>query len=171
MDVEEGDIVFFVAGAWESICTILGRVRLEVAGMMELTKDSDALNFLWVVDFPLLAYSEEDGKWVAVHHPFTRPNAEDIPLLEAGDYAKVRAVAYDVVLNGYELGGGSHPNSREGSAGEDVQRARRQPGGAAGSSSATSSTPSASAPRRTAASRSASTASPCSSPARTASAK
>ncbi|MFZ4768114.1 MAG: aspartate--tRNA ligase [Roseimicrobium sp.] len=107
MNLEEGDIVFFVGGPWESTCTILGRVRLEVASMMELTKDSDALNFLWVVDFPLLAYSEEDAKWCAVHHPFTRPKAEDVALLDAGEYAKVRAVAYDVVLNGTELGGGS----------------------------------------------------------------
>jgi aspartyl-tRNA synthetase len=60
-----------------------------------------------VVDFPLLAFSEEDGHWVAVHHPFTRPKTEDIPLMEAGEYGKVRAEAYDVVLNGYELGGGS----------------------------------------------------------------
>jgi aspartyl-tRNA synthetase len=65
------------------------------------------LNFLWVVDFPLLAFSPEDNQWVAVHHPFTRPNAEDVALLEAGKFADVRAVAYDVVLNGYELGGGS----------------------------------------------------------------
>lgn len=107
MNIEEGDIVFFVAGPWESTCTILGRVRLEVATMQETTKNSDALNFLWVVDFPLLAYSEEDAKWCAVHHPFTRPKAEDVPLLDAGEYAKVRAVAYDVVLNGCELGGGS----------------------------------------------------------------
>lgn len=107
MNVQEGDIVFFVAGPWESTCTILGRVRLEVATMQETTKGSEALNFLWVVDFPLLAYIEEEAKWGAVHHPFTRPKAEDIPLLEAGEYAKVRAVAYDVVLNGYELGGGS----------------------------------------------------------------
>jgi aspartyl-tRNA synthetase len=107
MNIAEGDIVFFVAGPWESTCTILGRVRLEIATMQETTKNSDALNFLWVVDFPLLAYSEEEGNWGAVHHPFTRPKTEDIPLLEAGEYAKVRAVAYDVVLNGYELGGGS----------------------------------------------------------------
>jgi aspartyl-tRNA synthetase len=107
MNLEEGDIVFFVAGPWESTCTILGRVRLEIATMQETNKDSDALNFVWVVDFPLLAYSEEEGNWCAVHHPFTRPKTEDIPLLEAGEYAKVRAVAYDVVLNGYELGGGS----------------------------------------------------------------
>ena len=107
LHIEEGDIVFFGVGDWEVVCTILGRVRLEIASMMELTKGSTAYNFLWVVDFPLLAFSPEDGKWGAVHHPFTRPNADDLPLLEAGEYGKVRAVAYDVVLNGYELGGGS----------------------------------------------------------------
>ncbi|MFN0125826.1 MAG: aspartate--tRNA ligase [Verrucomicrobiales bacterium] len=107
MGVEEGDLVFFYAGQWAEACTILGRVRTEIADMQGLTKASTALNFLWVVDFPLLAYSAEGGHWVAVHHPFTRPKAEDLPLLEAGDYGRVRAVAYDVVLNGYELGGGS----------------------------------------------------------------
>lgn len=107
LNVEENDIVFFYAGTWDEACTILGRVRLEIANMMELTKDSTALNFLWVVDFPLLAFSPEDQSWVAVHHPFTRPKAEDVPLLDAGEYGKVRAEAYDVVLNGYELGGGS----------------------------------------------------------------
>jgi aspartyl-tRNA synthetase len=107
VNLEEGDIVFFVAGPWESTCTILGRVRLEAATVMETTKDSTALNFLWVTDFPLLAYSAEDAKWNAVHHPFTRPKAEDVPLLEQGKFAEVRAVAYDVVLNGVELGGGS----------------------------------------------------------------
>lgn len=105
--IEEGDIVFFVAGAWEMVSNVLGRTRLDVAGMMEINKGSTAFNFLWVVDFPLLAFSAEDNAWVAVHHPFTRPKAEDLAHLEAGDYAKVRAVAYDVVLNGYELGGGS----------------------------------------------------------------
>jgi len=107
MNLEEGDIVFFAAGGRESVSTILGRVRTECAVMMELTKDSKALNFLWVVDFPLLALDEESGDWCAVHHPFTRPNADDLAQLEAGDYANVRAMAYDVVLNGYELGGGS----------------------------------------------------------------
>ncbi len=107
LQVEEGDLVFFYAGTWDEACTILGRVRCEIAEMQALTKGSTALNFLWVVDFPLLAFSPEDGHWVAVHHPFTRPKAEDMALLEAGDYGKVRAVAYDVVLNGYELGGGS----------------------------------------------------------------
>lgn len=107
LGVEENDIVFFYAGAWEDACHILGRVRVEIAHMQKLTEGSSALNFLWVVDFPLLAFSPEDQAWVAVHHPFTRPKTEDLPLLEAGDYAKVRAEAYDVVLNGYELGGGS----------------------------------------------------------------
>ena len=107
MNLEEGDIVFFAAGSRESVSTILGRVRSECAVMQELNNDPDKFNFLWVVDFPLLAHDEESGHWVAVHHPFTRPHPDDIGLLEKGDYANVRAVAYDVVLNGYELGGGS----------------------------------------------------------------
>ncbi len=107
LHIEEGDIVFFGAGNVDTVSTILGRVRTEVSVMMELTKHSTAFNFLWVVDFPLLALDEETGGWGAVHHPFTRPNADDVALLDAGDYANVRAVAYDVVLNGYELGGGS----------------------------------------------------------------
>jgi aspartyl-tRNA synthetase len=107
MNLEEGDIVFFAAGTRESVSTILGRVRSECAVMMELLKNNTAFNFLWIVDFPLLAHDEESGDWVAVHHPFTRPHPDDIELLEKGDYANVRAVAYDVVLNGYELGGGS----------------------------------------------------------------
>ena len=107
LDLADGDIVFFAAGSRESVSTILGRVRCEAADMMELNKDSTKFNFLWVVDFPLLAHDEETGHWAAVHHPFTRPHPEDIALLEAGDFANVRAVAYDVVLNGYELGGGS----------------------------------------------------------------
>jgi aspartyl-tRNA synthetase len=107
LDLADGDIVFFAAGSRASVSTILGRVRSECAVMMELNKNSTKFNFLWVVDFPLLAHDEETGHWAAVHHPFTRPHPEDIDKLEAGDYANVRAVAYDVVLNGYELGGGS----------------------------------------------------------------
>ena len=107
LGVEKDDLVFFYAGAWEEACNILGRVRTEIAAMTDLVKDSKALNFLWVVDFPLLAFNAEDNSWVAVHHPFTRPKAEDVALLDAGEYGKVRAEAYEVVLNGYELGGGS----------------------------------------------------------------
>lgn len=107
LDIAEGDIVFFAAGSRDNVSTILGRVRTEIAEMMELNKNSTKYNFLWVVDFPLLAHDEETGHWGAVHHPFTRPHPEDVEKLEAGDYANVRALAYDVVLNGYELGGGS----------------------------------------------------------------
>jgi len=105
--IEEGDLILFGADAWETVCNVLGRIRLRVAEIQSLVKDPDALEFLWVVDFPLLAYSAEDQKWNAVHHPFTRPKAEDLPLLEAGEYGRMRAEAYDVVLNGVEIGGGS----------------------------------------------------------------
>jgi aspartyl-tRNA synthetase len=105
--IKEGDLILFGADKWETACETLGRVRLRVAEMLETLKGSTALNFLWVVDFPLLAWSEEEQKWNAVHHPFTRPSAEDTALLESGDYGKIRAVAYDVVLNGVEIGGGS----------------------------------------------------------------
>ncbi len=109
MGFVEGDVLFFGADAkLEPVCEILGRVRLRCAELLGLLAEKkDQLNFLWVVDFPLLAFSPEDNHWVAVHHPFTRPKAEDVPAMEAGDYGKVRAVAYDVVLNGVELGGGS----------------------------------------------------------------
>jgi aspartyl-tRNA synthetase len=103
----EGDVLFFGADRWEPVCEVLGRVRLRCAELLGLTAGSEALNLLWVVDFPLLAFSPEDNKWVAVHHPFTRPRDEDKALLEKGEYAGIRAVAYDVVLNGVELGGGS----------------------------------------------------------------
>lgn len=105
--IEEGDLILFGADGWEAVCTVLGRIRLRVAEILKLVKDPSELNFLWVVDFPLLAYSAEEQKWNAVHHPFTRPKAEDVPLIEAGEYGKVRAQAYDVVLNGVEIGGGS----------------------------------------------------------------
>jgi aspartyl-tRNA synthetase len=108
LDFKEGDVLFFGADKLEAACEVLGRVRLRCAELLGLIKAAaDQLNFLWVVDFPLLAFSPEESKWAAVHHPFTRPKTEDIPLMDAGEYAKVRAVAYDVVLNGVELGGGS----------------------------------------------------------------
>ena len=108
MGFVEGDVLFFGAAQWAEVCEVLGRVRMRCADLLGLLKaTADQLNLLWVVDFPLLAFSPEDNHWVAVHHPFTRPSAEDAALLEAGEYGKVRAVAYDVVLNGVELGGGS----------------------------------------------------------------
>jgi len=107
LSLEEGDLVLFGADKWDVACEVLGRVRLRVAEILKLTADSALLNFLWVTEFPLLAWSAEDNKWNAVHHPFTRPKPEDFPALEEGRFADVRAVAYDVVLNGVELGGGS----------------------------------------------------------------
>jgi aspartyl-tRNA synthetase len=107
MGFEEGDVLFFGADKWDNVCEVLGRVRLRVAELLGLTKGSTALNFLWVVDFPLLGWSAEDNKWNAVHHPFTRPHPEDVAIVESADPGKARAIAYDVVLNGVELGGGS----------------------------------------------------------------
>jgi aspartyl-tRNA synthetase len=107
LGVEEGDLLLFGADRWEVVCTVLGRIRLKVAETQKLIKDANELQFLWVFDFPLLAFDPAESKWNAMHHPFTRPKTEDFPLLDAGEYGKVRAEAYDVVLNGVEIGGGS----------------------------------------------------------------
>jgi aspartyl-tRNA synthetase len=107
LQIEEGDLILFGADTWETACTVLGRLRLKVAELLDLVRDSKELRFLWVTDFPLLAFDPAEQKWNAMHHPFTRPKSEDVGLLEAGDLAKVRAEAYDVVLNGVEIGGGS----------------------------------------------------------------
>jgi len=107
LQIDEGDLILFGADTWETACTVLGRIRLKVAELLDLVRDSKELRFLWVTDFPLLAFDPAEQKWNAMHHPFTRPKSEDVGLLEAGDLAKVRAEAYDVVLNGVEIGGGS----------------------------------------------------------------
>ena len=107
LQIEEGDCVFFAADKWEIACEVLGRIRLRVAEIQKLTEKSEDLNFLWVTDFPLLQWSAEENKWNAVHHPFTRPKAEDLPLLDEKKLGEMRAEAYDVVLNGVEIGGGS----------------------------------------------------------------
>ncbi|MEY2480426.1 MAG: aspartyl-tRNA synthetase [Verrucomicrobiota bacterium] len=104
---EEGDLILFAADKWEIACEVLGRIRLRIAEMQKLTVDLERLDFLWVTDFPLMQFSAEENKWNAVHHPFTRPKAEDVPLLDAKKFGEVRAEAYDVVLNGVEIGGGS----------------------------------------------------------------
>jgi aspartyl-tRNA synthetase len=105
--VEEGDLILFAADKWEIACEVLGRIRSRIAEMQNLNANSNKLDFLWVTDFPLMAFSAEENKWNAVHHPFTRPKTEDIGKLEAEEFAQIRAEAYDVVLNGVELGGGS----------------------------------------------------------------
>ena len=108
LNIEAGDLVLFAADQWEPACDVLGRVRLAVAEMQNLLEGNEELNFLWVTEFPLLAWDEETGRHVAVHHPFTRPIKEDEAKLLAGELSTdLRAQAYDVVLNGNELGGGS----------------------------------------------------------------
>jgi aspartyl-tRNA synthetase len=107
LSIEEGDLVLFGADSWEIVCTVLGRIRLKVAEIRKLVRDPSELKFLWVLDFPLLGFDAIEQRWSAMHHPFTRPKSEDIGLLTAGEYKKVRAEAYDVVLNGVEIGGGS----------------------------------------------------------------
>jgi aspartyl-tRNA synthetase len=107
LEIEEGDLILFGADSWDIVSTVLGRIRLQVAELTGLITDSDARRFLWVTDFPLMGFDPAENKWNAMHHPFTRPKTEDLPLLERGEFGKVRAEAYDVVLNGVEIGGGS----------------------------------------------------------------
>jgi len=108
LKIEEGDLILFGADKWEVACEVLGRLRLRIAEMQQLLKGNQTLDFLWVTDFPLLQFSAEENRWNAMHHPFTRPKAEDIGLLDdKSKLAEVRAEAYDVVLNGVEIGGGS----------------------------------------------------------------
>jgi aspartyl-tRNA synthetase len=110
LGIEDGDIVFFAASEWERACAILGRVRLDAAQLLvkrgKLTIDSNVYKFLWVIEFPLMIYDEDEGRYVSSHHPFTSPVVEDIPLLDS-DPKAVRGQHYDLVLNGVELGGGS----------------------------------------------------------------
>jgi aspartyl-tRNA synthetase len=107
LQIEEGDCIFFAADKWEIACEVLGRIRLRVAEIQQLTADLRQFDFLWVTDFPLMQWSAEENKWNAVHHPFTRPKAEDLALLAEKKFDQMRADAYDVVLNGVEIGGGS----------------------------------------------------------------
>ncbi|AEG15606.1 aspartate--tRNA ligase [Desulfofundulus sp. TPOSR] len=105
LEAEPGDLLLFVADQPAVVAASLGALRLQLARHLDLIPE-DTFNFLWVVDFPLLEYDEEEKRFVAVHHPFTSPREEDIPLLET-DPGRVRARAYDLVLNGTEVGGGS----------------------------------------------------------------
>lgn len=105
MDGQPGDLLLFAADKNKVVWDVLGALRLELAKTMELI-DNSKYNFLWVTEFPLLEWDEEEKRFVAVHHPFTMPMDEDIPYLDS-DPGRVRAKAYDIVLNGTELGGGS----------------------------------------------------------------
>ena len=105
LGLENKDLVLFVADTLEVANATLGALRGRIAKELGLI-DNDKFNFLWVVDWPMFEWSEEEGRYMSAHHPFTLPQADTAHELE-GDLAKVRAIAYDIVLNGYELGGGS----------------------------------------------------------------
>ena len=113
LKIQEGDCIFFAADKWEIACEVLGRIRLRVAEIQNLHgkaakgQSGSDWDFLWVMDFPLLRWSAEENKWNAVHHPFTRPKTKDLALLDEKKFSEIRAEAYDVVLNGVEIGGGS----------------------------------------------------------------
>ncbi|WP_010292945.1 aspartate--tRNA ligase [Clostridium senegalense] len=105
-EAKVGDLVLIVADVDSVVLQSLGALRLEIAKQLEILKDNDEFNFVWITEFPLLEYDEEEKRHVALHHPFTCPMDEDLELLDV-DPLKVRAKAYDIVLNGEELGGGS----------------------------------------------------------------
>ncbi len=105
MDGQPGDLLLFAADKLKIVWSVLGALRCELAKQLELI-DNDRFDFLWVTEFPLLEWSEDEERFVAMHHPFTMPMDEDLALLDT-DPGKVRAKAYDIVLNGVELGGGS----------------------------------------------------------------
>lgn len=105
LQLEDKDLVLFVADTLEVANATLGALRVRLAKELDLI-DNNQYNFLWVVDWPMFEWSEEEGRYMSAHHPFTLPQAETEHELE-GDLSKVRAIAYDIVLNGYELGGGS----------------------------------------------------------------
>ncbi len=104
-NAEVGDLLMFGADSFDVVCASLGAVRLKLGKELG-SIDESKFNFLWVVDWPQFEYDKEEGRYVSAHHPFTLPRESDIPLL-ATDPSKVHAQAYDIVLNGYELGGGS----------------------------------------------------------------
>lgn len=107
-DAEQGDLIMFVADKPAVVAAALGNLRLEMAKRLNMI-DEDKLSFLWVVEFPMFEYDEEDKRYVAMHHPFTSPRDEDLHMLdqEGADLTQMRAKAYDLVLNGTEIGGGS----------------------------------------------------------------
>jgi aspartyl-tRNA synthetase len=104
-NAKENDLLLIVAGEWKSVCTVLGQVRLQSAEMLELIPENK-YSFLWVTDFPMFEWDEEEKRIKAMHHPFTSPKEEDLHLLEK-EPLKMRSRGYDVVLNGVEIGGGS----------------------------------------------------------------
>ena len=137
----QGDLVLLLAGREERTRKAMSELRLEMGKRLGLRKE-DEFKLLWVLDFPLFEYAEEENRWVARHHPFTAPKPSDIsimidnsPVIENPEkylehpYNHIKANAYDMVLNGNELGGGSIRDLSAGNAGEDVCGAGDDPGG------------------------------------------
>ena len=114
MEADEGDLLLLVADEWSTVCHVLGLLRLEI-GRPPINEGG--FNFLWVIDFPLFEGTDENGNPASSHHPFTMPHEEDLSLLENGQTEGVRSLAYDLVLNGWELGSGSVRIHRE-----DIQK-------------------------------------------------
>ena len=105
MDAEPGDIMFFIADTWEVSCRALSALRKSLGAELKLY-DPQEMHFSWIVEFPMFDYDAEEQRWVSTHHPFTAPRPQDVTLLET-DAAKARAIAYDLVINGFEAGGGT----------------------------------------------------------------
>jgi aspartyl-tRNA synthetase len=105
LQAEPGDLLLFVADQWKVTCKALYSLRCKIAAEMKLY-DPKTMNFSWVVEFPMFEYDDEERRWVAMHHPFTAPRDQDLAMLES-DPGKCRAKAYDLVINGYEAGGGT----------------------------------------------------------------
>ena len=105
MEAQPGDLLLFAADKKKLALETMGSLRCELARRLDLI-DQSRFEFLWVVEFPLLEWSEEENRFTAMHHPFTMPMEEDLEFIDS-DPGRVRAKAYDIVLNGYELGGGS----------------------------------------------------------------
>ncbi|MBR2791882.1 MAG: aspartate--tRNA ligase [Erysipelotrichaceae bacterium] len=105
LNLKNGDLILIVSGRWNKTCSALGALRSHFGKTLGLIQP-DTYDFLWIVEFPMFEWSAEDNRYYSEHHPFTRPMDEDLPLLDE-DPEQVRSYAYDVVLNGYELGGGS----------------------------------------------------------------
>ena len=105
--VEQGGTLLFAAGEWKKAVSALGAVRLAVRDLFDLAASGPRFHISWVVDFPQLEYDEDSASWTFMHHPFTAPHPEDIAKFDTPEQGQIRAQAYDLVLNGFEIGGGS----------------------------------------------------------------
>jgi aspartyl-tRNA synthetase len=155
-EAQPGDTLLFAAGPFKVAAEAMGAVRLLLADLLALKREG--FRFLWVVDFPLLEWDGERGGWTYMHHPFTSPHPEDLPLLES-DPGRVRALAYDLVLNGVEVGRGVHPHPRPPAPGQGLRPSGDRPRRSRRRSSASFWRPSPTGPRPTGASPGAWTAS------------